>query len=107
MPDVQWLQVGAALAGGGAVGAIITALVTARRGRIQPVGRRVEILPIFTKGMEGSALRATVAINDGERSHLFPNLFIVTVQLVNRGNQDIPDFSFGITLAGGDECVHV
>jgi hypothetical protein len=47
MTSQQWLQIVAALLGGGAAGAIITALVSAYRNRVQPVGYKTEVIQVF------------------------------------------------------------
>ena len=38
MPEINWLQLVASLLGGGAAGAVITAVVSALRAQRQPVG---------------------------------------------------------------------
>lgn len=107
MAEILWWQVLPALLGGGAAGALINAAFTARRNRIQPVGRRIEVTPIFRQANGSSGLRARIAITDGQNTSTFENLFIADVQVVNRGNSDIEEFPFGVTLSGGDKCVHV
>jgi len=37
----------------------------------------------------------------------FKNLFLVEIQVVNRGNQDLERFEFGATLSEGDRCIYV
>lgn len=96
---VSGLQIAASILGGGAVGAIITAVVTSYRGRVQPIGRRVEVSPLFTSGFAGSSLTANVTVSDGTTDYKFPNLHVADIQLVNRGNRDLPTFTFGVTLS--------
>lgn len=107
MADISLWQIVPALIGGGAAGALINAAFTARSNRIQPIGRRIEITPIFRQGDNSSGLRAKIAIADNGSIATFENLFFVDIQLVNKGNIDIESFPFGVTLSGGDECVHV
>lgn len=107
MDTISWYQVLPALLGGGAVGALINAAFAARRNRIQPVGRRIDVTPIFRQANGASGLRAKIAITDNGNTNTFENLFIADVQIINRGNRDLDQFPFGITLSGGDTCVHV
>lgn len=107
MADISWWQILPALIGGGAAGALINAAFTARRNRIQPIGRRIEITPIFRQADNPSGLRAKIAIAHNDSTATFENLFIADIQVVNKGNTDIETFPFGVTLSGGDECVHV
>ncbi len=101
------LQIGASLLGGGALGAIITAIVTSYRGGIQPVAQRVEVSPLFTSSFTGTSFSPSVTVSDGTADFNFPNLYVADVQLVNRGNRDMSAFVFGITLASADKAVHL
>ncbi len=106
--SIETYKIVASLVGGGAVGAIITAIVNSFRNRIQPVGRRLEVSILFTPSFfAGSALNPSVIVSDGTTDYKFPNLFVADVQLVNRGNRDLAAFTFGITLATLDRAVHV
>lgn len=105
--SIETYKIVASLIGGGAVGAVITALLTTYRNRIQPVGRRIEILPLLTSSFSGSVLKPEVTVSDGVTAYKFGNLYVADVQIVNRGNKDHPAFSFGFTLANGDTAVHV
>jgi hypothetical protein len=107
MEQVQLIQLGAALLGGGAAGAIITALVTSYRARVQPIGKRVEILPLFTPEFGGPSFSTSVTVSDGNVDCKFPNLHLAEIQIVNRGNRDLPSFTFGITLEGTDRAIHI
>jgi hypothetical protein len=104
---IETYKIVASLIGGGAVGAIITAIVTSYRNRVQPVGRRIEILPLLTSSSPGSTLKPEVTLSDGSTDYKFKNLFVADVQIVNRGNKDFPSFAFGMTLAAGDTVVHL
>lgn len=107
MEQAQLLQLGAALLGGGAVGAVITAFVTSYKSRVQPIGKRVEVSPLFTSEFGGPTFSTSVTVSDGTTDYKFPNLHLAEIQLVNRGNRDLAAFTFGITLSGSDRAVHV
>lgn len=104
---VNGLKIATSVLGGGAVGAIITAVATSYRGRVQPIGRRVEVSPLFTSGFAGSSLTANVTVSDGTTDYKFSNFHVVDIQLVNRGNRDLPTFTFGVTLYKSDKAIHV
>jgi len=105
--EAQILQIGATLLGGGAVGAIITGLVSSYRGRVQPIGKRVEVSALFASDFGGANFSTSVTVSDGSADYKFSNLHVADVQLVNRGNRDLATFDFGITLTDGDKVVHV
>lgn len=105
--QIQLLQIAASILGGGAVGAIITSLVTSYKARVLPIAKRVEVLPLFTSNFGGSDFDTSVTVSDGNTDYKFPNLHVAEVQLVNRGNRDLATFNFGITLSTTDKVVHV
>ena len=107
MEGINWIHVGAALLGGGAMGAIIKTAVSSYRSRVQPVGRRIDLLPIFRASGSDSSLRAEISITHEGSTRTFKNLFLAEIQVVNRGNQDLERFEFGATLSEGDRCIHV
>jgi len=107
MGDINWVQVIVALMSGGAAGAVINMLVSAHRARRQPVGRRIDLLPVFRQTGGTSPLRAKIAITHGNQTTTFENLFLAEVQVVNRGNSDLNEFQFGATLGDGDRCIYV
>lgn len=107
MEEAQILQIGASILGGGAVGAVITGLVTSYKARVLPIGRRVEVSPLFTSNFGGTNFSTSVTVSDGTTDYKFPNLHVAEVQLVNRGNRDLAAFNFGITLSSLDKAVHV
>jgi len=107
MNNINWLQVVAALIGGGAAGAIITAIITTYRARRQPIGRRIDIVPVFRQSNDSRSLRAKIAIAHENKINTFENLFLAEVQIVNRGNSDLQEFLFGVTLGKEDRCIFV
>lgn len=107
MPNLQLWQLAVTLVSGGAIGAIITALVSSYRHRIQPVGYRIEIVPIFRPTNNPGSLDAKVLLTYNHANWEYENLFIVDLHVVNRGNQDLSEFSFGVTMRSGDEAIHM
>ncbi len=108
MSQISWVHVVVALIGGGSAGAIINALISGYRARLQPVGRRVEILPVFIKQSENpSGLTAEIAIAHNDSINTFKNLYLAEILVVNRGNKDLNEFKFGVTLSGGDRCIFI
>jgi hypothetical protein len=104
MADVNWPVI-ASLVGGGATGATVTAAVTSYRNRRQPVGFRVDVRSIFSQVAGGEHFSVTVSVSDGMSTLQYSNLFITTIELVNRGNHDFSKFQAGFTLAEGDEAI--
>ncbi|HTY25741.1 MAG TPA: hypothetical protein VMC85_21605 [Desulfomonilaceae bacterium] len=107
MADVNWLQVTVALISGGAVGAVINAIVSSYRSRRQPVGHRVDVLPVFRPSGTASDLQAAIAVTNEGKTATFRNLFLAEAQIINKGNLDLGEFKFGITLGNGDLCIYV
>lgn len=107
MENIQILQLGASLLGGGAVGAMITAYIASYKVRLLPVGRRIEVSPLFTSEFGGPSFSTSVTVTDGQTDYKFPNLHLAEVQIVNRGNRDLAALNFGITLSSTDKVVHV
>jgi len=106
MPDVQWVPIIAALAGGGAMGAIITALATTYRNRIQPMSYRIYYDKLFHNSLGDSKLKVELKISHGLDVRYFQSLYVVRIYLTNTGNTNMADFSFGLTLEGDDVAVH-
>jgi hypothetical protein len=102
-----WITVVASLIGGGAMGAIITAFVTNYRNRMQPIGYKSEKIEVFKKEAGLSSLHARIMLTDERTTYNFDNLVIVRLTLTNKGNQDIAEFSFGMTLLKNDEAIRV
>jgi hypothetical protein len=93
--------------GGGAAGAVINTVVSAYRARRQPVGRRIEVVPVFRPSGSASQLRAEIATTHQGSTETFQNLFLAEIQVANRGNRDLEEFGFGATLGEGDKCIFV
>jgi hypothetical protein len=107
MTDINWIQVGAGVLGGGAAGSVITNIWSTLRSRKQPVGFRVDVVPVFKGTHGGSELSARLIISAPGRDVHLENLFLAEIQLVNRGNKDLSKLDMGITLSDGDTAVHL
>ncbi|SRR5258708_1393531 len=105
-----WITIVASLLGGGAAGAIITAIVNALKNRKQTIAYRIEIIPIFSGGMfGGSDIVATLTLSSilkvGYAQNI-PNLVVANIEVANRGNRDYPEFKIGLTFSDGDVALH-
>lgn len=107
MASTEWYNIVLPLLGGGAAGAVITLIASSIRSKIQPVGHRVDILPVFKQTLGESSLVTKVSVNDSGKEYQFHNLFLIDIQMVNRGNKDMIEFPFGITLSTNDKIVYV
>lgn len=108
MADTNWIIIGASLIGGGAAGAVITAIVSVVRNRKQSIAYRTEVNPLFKGGMFPSDIRASLTLFSatGGYAQEIPNLFVANIEVVNRGNKDYSSFKLGFTLSNGDSAVH-
>jgi hypothetical protein len=107
MPEINWTQFVLVLFGGGAAGAAITALVSSYRARRQPVGRRIDVVPVFRASGNAEEIEAAIAVTHAGKTVTFKNLFLSEIQLVNKGNRDLDELKFGVTLGDGDRCIYV
>ncbi|MGB8496358.1 MAG: hypothetical protein WCE53_18325 [Candidatus Acidiferrum sp.] len=111
MSDSYWITIAASLLGGGAAGAIITAIVNAVKNRKQTIAFRIEIVPLFKGGMlTNSDITATLTLSapltGGGYAQNVPNLSVANIEVVNRGNADYGEFRMGLTLCEGDTALH-
>jgi hypothetical protein len=109
LPDVNWGQIAVGVATGGAAGAIITAAVTSIKNRKQPVGYRIDIVPVFKHGkLADSQIIATLNLSSPTAGYgtNIPNLFIADIRLENRGNRDLVALELGLTLSETDSAVY-
>lgn len=108
MTDTNWIIIGASLIGGGAAGAVITAIGSVVRNRKQAIAYRTEVDPLFKGGMFPSGMRASLTLFSptGGYAQEIPNLFVANIEVMNRGNKDYDSFKLGFTLSNGDSAVH-
>lgn len=109
MTESQWIILFASFFTGGAFGAVITAVVTKYRNRRQPVGYEMEVIKVFQKNPDYPSLHAVLMVggNPNGPGYAVDNLAIARITLINKGNQDIELFNFGVTLEGTDEAVDI
>jgi hypothetical protein len=111
MTTAQWITLIASFFTGGAFGAVITALITKYRSRRQPVGYKIEVIEVFKKNPNYPSLQAILMVGKDQRSsgpgYAIDNLSVARITLTNKGNQDIGEFKFGITLEGSYKAVEL
>lgn len=104
----DWFKIIAPLLTGGVVGALITALITDRRNRIQPVSTRLRIsavdIPTIMPGYDSAITLASTA--DGAQYH-YKKLSTVQLEIINTGNKDLDYLDFGIGLPTTSEIIGV
>lgn len=103
----EWVPIVAALIGGGAAGACITAIVTSFRNRVQPVAYRLQARELFSSASQNGALDVKVSVSEAGKKHEFDNLYELDIEIVNRGNTDRSTFDFGLTLPSKQQAVLV
>ena len=107
----QWIiGIFLTLIAGGAMGALITAFLTHRRNKRQPVIYTKEMIDIFRKG-ENFPRVAELLVTEhplgfGERRSV-DNLSLSRITVTNKGNQDLREFDFGVTLEKENKAVDV
>lgn len=107
MPDISWVQVAVSFASGGAFGAVINNVVSVYRARVQPVGVRTDVVRVLHHAGGPTGIDAKIAVTHAGGTDTFDNLFLIGLQVVNKGNLDHDGFDFGATLDTGDVCIHV
>ena len=106
LDESEYLRLGAALLGGGAAGSIITAIATSYRNRVQPVRYRMKTVPVFAKAPKTSTLETVVTVKIADQEYGFTNLYLTELSIVNTGNQNIKEFTIGLTMSDNDRIVN-
>ncbi|MFC0878795.1 hypothetical protein ACE01N_19525 [Saccharicrinis sp. FJH2] len=101
------LKIGIPLISGGAVGAIIKALIDKRNNRIQTIKKSVEISTIFSPEKILDDYLTKITLSGTTSVYHFDSLYIAKISIINSGNKDYPDFSFGITTPDNVEIVNI
>jgi hypothetical protein len=108
LADTNWITIGASILGGGAAGAVINSVVSAWRNRKQTIAYRIEIDPLFRGSDFLADVRASLTLYSptGGYAQEIPSLFVVNIEVVNRGNKDYSSFNLGFTLSEHDSAVY-
>ena len=106
MSETPWIGILVALLGGGAMGAIIKILFDLKQGRIQKIGQRLKIFPLFHHESSYHGFTAVVSVTHDGATAEYRNLFVADLTVKNRSNRDFGEFEFGVAFRG-DECIHV
>src|SRR5690554_626851 len=94
----HWLSL-ISLLGGGVAGAILTYILTERRNRVQPVGKRLSVTHMDLQTIiPGYSPKITLMQNDNEEPYHFSGLAVIRLELVNSGNKDMDHFKIGVDL---------
>lgn len=102
-----WVPIVATLLGGGAMGAFIGAYFVYRRNKRQPAVYTKEIIHVFRKNRDFRELDAKLMVKDktleGEPERAVDNLSLVRIKVTNKGNQDVGEYTFGVTMKGSNK----
>ena len=98
MKEINWIQVGLGFLSGGAFGAFIKQYFDSRRNRIQPIGHTIELKSFYNSG-DNKLINSEVILKDEATEYKFSKLYTGTVELLNTGLSDYPEFNFGLTAS--------
>jgi hypothetical protein len=102
---IQWIPVGIGVASGGLAGAFLNAAITHWRGRTQPVHVILSSTAIINATAVRPELAAKITVGSGPSAQAFESLWLIELDLSNRGNKDLDSFTFGVTFQGDDPCI--
>ena len=105
MSDRYWVGILVALLGGGAMGAIIKIIFDYKQGRIQTIGKRLRVFPLFRSRENYQGLSVVVSVTHNDSKTEYRNLFVADLTVTNRTNKDYGEFEFGVAL-GEDKCIY-
>ena len=104
----EWFKAIAPLLTGGVVGALITAFLTDRRNRIQPVGKRLTVSSIDIPAiMPGYDSEITLSNSTSGHKYHYTGLATLQLELTNTGNKDITSFDLGVNLPAGATIIGI
>lgn len=101
------LKIGIPLISGGAAGALIKALIDKRNNRIQTIKKSVEISTIFSPEKILDDYLTKITLSGTTSVYHFDSLYIAKIKIVNSGNKDYGNFTFGITTPDNVEIVNI
>jgi len=95
--NFEWLKLIIPILSGGALGAIITLVVTNYRNRVQSIGYRLSIDPVFFPNILTDKSITKITFSGQDKVYDFDNLFSATIKFQNIGNKDLNELIIGIT----------
>ena len=96
MQEFNWIQIGVGVLFGGLAGAIAKYFFDNWRNRIQPIGLILEVKS-FYDSHDNRLLNSQVTLTGTTREYKFSRLYTGTIAVINKGNVDYPEFTFGLT----------
>jgi hypothetical protein len=96
--NIEWLKPIIQILSGGALGAIITLTVANYRNRVQPIGYKLSIDPVFFPNMLTDKSITKITFSGQDKVYDFENLFSATIKFQNIGNKDLTEFIVGISV---------
>ena len=85
-------------------------MVNVYRSRRQPVHWKIDIIDVFKPNPDFPSLQGAI-LADPEKPHDIPtmidNLSVARVTLVNKGNQDLKEFKFGLSFEETNQAIHL
>jgi hypothetical protein len=104
MEEINWLQVLIGFISGGAFGAIIKIIVDNRKNSIQPISKNIDLTRIFDS-KESPLDHTKIELKDGDSTETFTSLYSCKLRIINTGNNDYPNFRFGITAKNNTKII--
>lgn len=93
-----WIPIIVSFLGGGFLGSVLTNYLNYKRSRTQPIGKHVEVKQFFNSKIN-SLLPTQITLTGTTREYKFDNLYILTIELINTGENDYNEFEMGFTLS--------
>lgn len=104
--SINWIQALLGFLSGGACGALIKQYYDNRRNKVQPIARTVEIKSFFD-AQENRLLNSQLTFKESSQVYTFSNLYSGTIEIINSGQHDYTEFSFGITCPNNVKLIHI
>jgi len=105
MTEEHWMLLGAFIVGI-MIGSLILAILRNKKNKIPSIGSLIELKSFFNSN-ENDWINSKIIITGNTQEHKFDNLFIFSVELINKGSQNYDDFSMGVTLKEGLRAIDV
>ena len=66
----------------------------------------MKTVPVFAKAPKTSTLETVVTVKIAGQEYGFTNLYLTELSIVNTGNQNIKEFTIGLTMSDNDRIVN-